>query len=229
MKCDGARTAFDRAAFRRPNVAYAIVMCGSVTPASKRKASTVNVPTVASMRMGIMRHDIGHERSRVAPVSSRVQVRWMTTRRVTVADAVLAACMALLVWFGTGLHPWWPLMWLAPIPALMVATRSTWARTFLVAFVGYFLGSLNLWHYLHDVLSVPLLALILEFALQAALFAIVILLFRALYNREAWGLAMIALPAAWVSIEYLVSLVWVHGTAGNLAYTQLDNLPILQL
>jgi apolipoprotein N-acyltransferase len=40
---------------------------------------------------------------------------------------------------------------------------------------------------------------------------------------------MIGFPAAWVSIEYLISLVWVHGTAGNFAYTQLDNLPVLQV
>jgi len=145
-----------------------------------------------------------------------------------VAEALAAGCMAMLVWFGTGLHPWWPLMWLAPLPALVIATRSTWVRTLLVAFAGFFIGGLNLWHYLHDVLSAPALVLVLEFALQALLFALVILLFRALYHRQAWALAMVGFPAAWASIEYLVSLVWVHGTAGDFAYTQLDNLPALQ-
>src|SRR5579862_6978692 len=88
-----------------------------------------------------------------------------------VVDAVAVACTAILVWFGTGLHPWWPLLWLAPLPALLIATRSGRARTFLVAFVGFFLGNLNLWYYLHDVLSAPVLVLLLEFALQALLFA----------------------------------------------------------
>ncbi len=146
-----------------------------------------------------------------------------------VAEALAAGCMALLVWFGTGLHPWWPLMWLAPLPALLIATRSTRGRTFLVAFAGFFIGGLNLWHYLHDVLSAPALVLLAEFALQASLFALAILLFRALYHRHVWLLAMIGFPAAWASIEYLISLVWVHGTAGDFAYTQLNNLPVLQI
>ena len=38
-----------------------------------------------------------------------------------------------------------------------------------------------------------------------------------------------AFPAAWVSAEYLLNLISPHGTWGNLSYTQLNFLPVLQL
>ena len=38
-----------------------------------------------------------------------------------------------------------------------------------------------------------------------------------------------AVPATWVSFEYLFNVLSVHGTSGNLAYSQLAFLPFLQL
>jgi apolipoprotein N-acyltransferase len=144
-------------------------------------------------------------------------------------NALAVACTAALVWFGTGLHPWWPLMWFAPLPLLLVATRSTWKTTAIVAFLGIFIGYFNIWHYLHDVLGMPATVFVLTVGIQAVGFALVTLLFRALYNRQAWRAALIAFPAAWVSIEYLNNLTSVHGTAGDLAYSQLNFLPVLQV
>ena len=142
---------------------------------------------------------------------------------VLVFDIIAIVC---LVWFGTGLHPVWLCMWLAPIPALV---HSRYRTTALVAFLGFFLGSFNIWHYLHDVLSAPAAVVLMFIALPSIGFALAALLFRALYNRRAYWSALIGFPAAWVSIEYLINLTSVHGTAGNLAYSQLNALPILQV
>ena len=30
---------------------------------------------------------------------------------------------AVLVWFGNGLNPWWPLLWFAPLPVLLFTSR----------------------------------------------------------------------------------------------------------
>ncbi|HSY82611.1 MAG TPA: nitrilase-related carbon-nitrogen hydrolase [Gemmatimonadaceae bacterium] len=144
-------------------------------------------------------------------------------------NALAVACTATLVWFGTGLHPWWPLMWFAALPLLLVATRATWKATAVVAFLGIFIGYFNIRHYLHDVLGMPAAVFALTVGIQAVGFALVTLLFRALYNRQAWRAALIAFPAAWVSIEYLNNLTSVHGTAGDLAYSQLNFLPVLQV
>jgi apolipoprotein N-acyltransferase len=146
-----------------------------------------------------------------------------------VVDALAVACTAILVWFGTGLHPWWPLMWFAPLPVLLVATRATRTRTVIVAFLGFFLGNFNIWQYLHDVLQMPAAAFVLTLGIPSLGLALVALLFRALYNRRLWWSALVGFPAAWVSIEYLINLTSVHGTAGNLAYSQLNFLPMLQV
>ena len=54
-------------------------------------------------------------------------------------------------------------------------------------------------------------------------------LFRALSNRGAWWSALLAIPATYTTFEYLLSLTSPHGTAGSLAYSELNFLPFLQL
>lgn len=51
--------------------------------------------------------------------------------RLLQAGIALAACAATaaLVFFGNGLVPRWPLMWLAPLPVLVYALkRPAWRR-----------------------------------------------------------------------------------------------------
>jgi apolipoprotein N-acyltransferase len=139
------------------------------------------------------------------------------------------AATAVMVWFGTGLRPWWPLLWFAPLPVLLMALRSSARRTALLAALAWLAGSLNLWLYFHEVLHMPARAWAPVFLVPALVFAAAVLLFRALMRRGAWWSALLAFPAAWVSFEYLVSLISPHGTAGGLAYTQLNLLPLLQL
>jgi apolipoprotein N-acyltransferase len=138
-----------------------------------------------------------------------------------------AAATAVLVWFGTGLFPLWPLMWFAPLPVLLFAGRNSWWATALVAGCAWLIGVLNMWRYLHMILQAPLLACLS--VAWALVFVLAVLLYRALLGRGAWWSATLAFPAAWVSFEYLLNLVSVHGTAGSLSYSQLNFLPLLQL
>ena len=139
-----------------------------------------------------------------------------------------AASTAVLIWFGTGLYPKWPLLWFAPLPVLLFASRNSAWRTALVAALSWLAGSLNLWHYL-SVVDVPPMARIAICTVPALVFAVAVWLFRALLRRGAWWSALLAFPAMWVSIEYLFDLVSPHGTGGNLSYSQLNFLPVLQL
>lgn len=144
-------------------------------------------------------------------------------------DLAGVAASAALLWFGSGLHPLWPLTWLAALPVLLVAARASAARTALVAFSAWFLGSLNLWGYLHGALHVPAVMIVTEVGLVALAFAGATLLFRALLRRGARWSALIAFPATWVSFEYLFNLATSAGTLISLAYSQLRFLPVLQL
>lgn len=142
---------------------------------------------------------------------------------------LVPACTGTLVWFGNGLDPLWPLMWFAMVPVLWFALRSSWWSTAIVAVLSMLLGGLNMWHYLHDVLGAPAFVWIAVYSVVAVVFAGSVLLFRALVFRGRVWSALFALPAAWVSLEFIRNLTTPHGTAGSLAYSQLQFLPFLQL
>lgn len=149
-------------------------------------------------------------------------------RHAAEAAAAIVAT-AVLVWFGTGLNPTWPLLWFAPLPALLHAGRAGWWSTAGVAFVGWLIGNFNLWSYMHQSIQMPFditLGIVAGFAL---VFTLAVLLYRTLLRRGAVWFALLAFPATWVAFEYLLNLAWVNGTAFNLAYTQLAFLPFLQL
>ncbi len=146
-----------------------------------------------------------------------------------VAYALVAiAVTAILAWFGNGLDPIWPLVWFAPLPVLLFATRHSWWSTALVAFFSWLIGCTNMWHYTH-VLQAPPLLWVRVFSMVAVVFTLAVLLFRALLKRQAYWSALLAFPATWVSFEYLNNLTSVHGTAGSLSYSQLNFVPFLQL
>ncbi len=149
--------------------------------------------------------------------------------RSVFAGGVLAvAATAVLVYFGTGLFPRWPLLWFAPLPVLLFAQRSSWLASGGCAFLGWGLGVLNMQHYFAMVLHAPVAVQIGIFATPALVFAFSVLLFRGLVRRGALWSALLGPPAAYTTCEYLLNLSSPHGTWGSLAYSQLNFLPFLQ-
>jgi apolipoprotein N-acyltransferase len=148
---------------------------------------------------------------------------------LSVVEATLAcAATATMMYFGNGLNPVWPLMWVAPLPVLWFAThRGRWSAA-LVAGIASLAGALTYWKYFR-VLGLPALAWLGFFAVAAAVFALAVVLFRALLLRNRVASAVLAFPAAWVTFEYVRNLLWPHGSGGSLAYSQLHFLPFLQL
>ena len=144
--------------------------------------------------------------------------------------AILAVvASALLFWFGTGLDPLWPLLWFAPLPILLVASRSSAWVSALTALAAGSLGGLNMEHYFATSLHVPLVGRIEIVLLPALIIVLAVLHHRALLRRSAPWSALLAFPALWVSFEYLFNLTSPHGTAMSFSYSQLNFLPILQL
>lgn len=152
------------------------------------------------------------------------------TVSLRVAAALAAAfSTVVLVWFGNDLQPWWPLMWFAPLPVLLFAagSRSRWSAA-VVAFAAWFAGSACMWRYF-QALHRPLGDWAVTYALVSLIFTGAVLLFRALLRRGRPWSALVAFPAAWVTGEFAASRLTSGGTAGSLAYTQLEFLPYLQL
>jgi apolipoprotein N-acyltransferase len=144
--------------------------------------------------------------------------------------SLAAPCLALsagLFFLGTGLTPVWVCTWLAAIPALWLAPRVSGRHAFFVAAAAYALGGLNEWSYSRQVLPVWLVASLL--LAQACLFGAGVLLFRGRLLRGSFWQAALVFPAFWVTVEYLISVVSIHGTFGNLGYSQMNFLPIVQV
>ncbi len=145
-------------------------------------------------------------------------------------NALAALCLAVsaaLFFFGTGLTPVWMLLWLAPIPILWLSPRISAGQAFLVAAAAYMLGGFNLWFYMTIV--APTWVALLNAFVPACLFAAAVVLFRNRVVRGRLWQAVLIVPAFWVTYEYVTSLLSIHGTIGNIGYSQLNFLPILQL
>jgi apolipoprotein N-acyltransferase len=150
-------------------------------------------------------------------------------KSLSVVEATLAcAATATMMYFGNGLNPVWPLMWVAPLPVLWFATRRGRWNAALVAGIASLAGALTYWKYFRA-LGLPAGAWLGSFGVEAVVFALAIVLFRALLLRNRVASAVVAFPAAWVTFEYVRNLLWPHGSASSLAYSQLHFLPFLQL
>ncbi|HET7104310.1 MAG TPA: nitrilase-related carbon-nitrogen hydrolase [Terracidiphilus sp.] len=145
-------------------------------------------------------------------------------RRRIIIGLLVIVISATLVWFGDGLNPIWPLMWIAPLPVLLIAAWPA-GQVAGIAFLSWFVGFFTYYHYLHR-MQFPWLPV---FLVEALLFVLSVLLYRALLLRRSPWMAMLAFPSIWVAFEYLVSFAPSTGTAGSLSYTQLRFLPVLQL
>jgi apolipoprotein N-acyltransferase len=160
-------------------------------------------------------------------------------RKIILALSAIAAS-GTMFFFGTGLRPWWWLMWLAPLPVLLIAPRVSGFSAFGVAALSWFVGTLNMWRYLRHILVLPgnphagplvmpMGVAIGALVIPSCIFALAVLLSRNFAGRGAMWRATLALPAVWVTYEYLNTVFSPHGTFGSLAYTQMDFLPLLQV
>jgi apolipoprotein N-acyltransferase len=142
----------------------------------------------------------------------------------TLLVIVAGLASAGLLYFGTGLHPIWGLLWVAPVPVLAIAPRLPSTAAFLLGSIAWFLGEMNQWNYLRHVIALPLHTIILFLAISAAVFGLGVLFTRSFLRRGSLLLAAFAFPVYWVSCEYLNAMASPHSTWGNLAYTQMDFL-----
>ena len=145
-------------------------------------------------------------------------------------STLIVLCLAFsaaMFFFGTGLSPVWPILWLAPIPVLWLSPRLSASSAFLIAAFAFALGSLNEWAYL--ALVVPLWVTTLNTVGPACVFGLAVLLFRSRIQKGHAVQAALIVPVFWVAYEYLSEAISVHGTIGNLSYSQMNFLPILQI
>ncbi|HYZ85656.1 MAG TPA: nitrilase-related carbon-nitrogen hydrolase [Bryobacteraceae bacterium] len=146
--------------------------------------------------------------------------------RASLVAFVAMALSGAALYLSEGLNPQWWAMWLAPLPVMWIAPRLPWTIVAGAALGAGVIGRLSMWSY-HGRLQFPLWLQVASVVMPAVAFCAGIALFRILYRRGKIWLAVLAFPSVMVAYEYLTSLG--SGTFGNTAYTQLKNLPVLQI
>lgn len=147
--------------------------------------------------------------------------------RVLILALIAGLLTAAAFYYGDGLFPKWWLMWIAALPVLIAAPKLSWAGTFCLAFAARFLGYLSLWNYYRRDVHLPLSVTLESLLAPAAAFALAVLLFRGFFRRGRVWPAVLAVPSVLVVYEFFTEKAL--GTFGNIGYTQLKNLPVLQL
>ena len=136
---------------------------------------------------------------------------------------------AVFAYLGTGLHPIWWALWLGPIPVLAIAPRLRGSTAFLLGAIAWLIGETNQWNYVRHEIELPLQITVLYFTVPAVVFGLGVLFVRSFIRRGSLFLASLSFPVYWVAYEYLTATASPHSTWGNLAYTQMNCLPVIQI
>jgi apolipoprotein N-acyltransferase len=143
-----------------------------------------------------------------------------------VAGAVITS--GLCWYFANDLSGnYWYLMWFAPIPVLITSFRLSGKGSFFAAFIAYLLGRLSWLPYLLTVLPVPLA--IFFTVLLPLIFALIVLLTRKIVLQTRDGWSAFAFPVFLCLFEFLLFKFSPDGTAGSIAYSQSNFLPVVQV
>jgi apolipoprotein N-acyltransferase len=144
-----------------------------------------------------------------------------------IALALASVTSGILYFFSTGLTGVRPLVWIAPLPVLLVSMQYSRRLLMAGAFCAYVIGGLNLAGYLSRL--APVGVVIGSILIPAIAFAVIVVAYRDAIVHLRHPLSFLAFPVGWTAYEYLLSAVSPHGTAGSIAYTQADFLPLIQI
>ena len=147
--------------------------------------------------------------------------------RKYILDVALALAGGLALRWAFGLQPIWWLAWLAPLPVLLAALRSTPAAAFMLTMVAALIGSSGNFHYFS--LLVPLPAALLITVLTALPWMLAIGLTRRIMTRSASPWAALAYPLVWCALDTLLAHLHPDTNWGSLAYSQAGFLPTAQV
>ncbi|WP_193317549.1 hypothetical protein [Janthinobacterium violaceinigrum] len=156
-----------------------------------------------------------------APAAGSTALR----QRLSQIAAALAAGLPL--YWVLGPQPLGWLAWCAPLPVLWLALRSSRGDAAWMTLVAAVLGLSANFAYFR--LLMPLPAVLVVIAVKALLWLLVVLATLRLVLRYRSGWTVLAYPVLWVAIDTLMAALLPDGNWGSLAYSQADNLAILQV
>lgn len=124
-------------------------------------------------------------------------------------------------------NPNWWAAWLAPIPLLIAVFRSSYGTTWLWVAIATLIGLTGRASY--DVMFLGPAGEAVVALVSVAGVGVVVALTRAMVQRRRLLVAVLSFPAAAAGLGTIIAAVSPHGTAGNLAYSQMKFLPAIQI
>jgi len=144
---------------------------------------------------------------------------------ILLAVSVSGSCY----FFSIGLSGCGALIWFAPFPILILSIDLLPRQTLIVSFCTSMIGSFTLYQYLAHTLLMPPGGVIILLAIPAAGFALAVAAARYVALEISPSAAIFVFPSVMTLYGYLTSILSPNGTAGNIAYTQVDFLPLMQI
>jgi apolipoprotein N-acyltransferase len=119
------------------------------------------------------------------------------------------------------------LLWIAPVPVLFASFNLSAKKAAIVSFISFLTGRLSWLGYLLTVVKiVPAVMFTLLFPV---VFTLIVLATRYFVLRKPHWTSIFLFPTLWTSFEFITFLSSPDGTAGSLAYTQMNYLPVIQI
>ena len=142
--------------------------------------------------------------------------------------AITVMISSIAYYFSTGIYNYWFLTWLAPIPLFVYALRESTLSVVFASIITYFIGfSSSVFVYSNTVIPIWILAF--ENAINAIIFTILTVLLRYMvFKKKHWAWSFV-FASGWTGFEFITSLYSSAGTFDSIAYTQIFNLPVIQI
>jgi apolipoprotein N-acyltransferase len=138
----------------------------------------------------------------------------------------LAVASGLLLAMSYAMHPLWWAAWLAPAPIIVAALLApVGSRRHLTLLAGL-IGGVSSFAY-HVTMGGWWVAVVILLLVALAWSSAVGLAIRFVERGQAL-LGVLAVPVTWAAIDTLLIHLSPHGSAGSIAYSQMDALPVIQ-
>ena len=121
----------------------------------------------------------------------------------------------------------WFLLWLAPIPVLAVALNLSGWKAFSISFLAYLIGRMSWFSYLITVATI--IPAIIFTLLLPLIFGLIVTGTRWIVLKTKFRIGIFAFPVFFTAYEFLLISFSADGSAGSIAYSQANFLPVIQI
>jgi apolipoprotein N-acyltransferase len=139
----------------------------------------------------------------------------------------LAVLSGVLLTMSYAMQPFWWAAWLAPAPAIIAVMSAPSPHRLWLSLLSGLIAGVSSVSY-HVIVGGWFVAFLI-LALIAIGWSGAIRLSVIFAERRQFHLALLAIPVTWAAVDTLLIYLSPHGSAGSIAYSQMNALPVIQV